>query len=109
MVVMIILLYAGPAMFGIQYNMFNTPNSIKVENVPNLDGAHTNKPLHHTLLFNTFMMMQLFNQLNCRKLQANELNVFERIFNNPLFIIILGAEFAMQWFIVDVGVLVPMA
>ena len=95
-------MYAGPTMFGIQYNMFNTPMTIK-STIPDLNDVHTNRALHHTFLFNTFMMMQLFNQLNCRKIGSKEVNIFERFFNNFLFLLILGAEFALQWFIVDIG------
>jgi len=94
MIVMLVLLYAGPTMFDIKYNMFNTPLTI-TSTVPQLNDVHTNKALHFTFLFNTFMMMQLFNQLNCRKLGAKETNIFERFFNNSLFLIILAAEFAL--------------
>jgi hypothetical protein len=31
------------------------------------------------------------------------MNIFERIHNNFLFLLILGGEFAAQWFIVLIG------
>ncbi|KAK3306245.1 calcium-translocating P-type ATPase [Chaetomium strumarium] len=40
---------------------------------------------HHTLVFNTYMMMQLFNQLNCRRTD-NDLNILAGVHRNPWFI-----------------------
>jgi len=91
--VMIVLLYAGPTMFGIKYDLIDTPFYVTSNN-PLLDGAPTNKLVHYTFLFNTFMMMQLFNQINSRKLGAKEFNIFERFFNNFLFLLVLGGEVA---------------
>jgi len=42
---------------------------------------------HFSVLFNVFVMMTLFNWINCRKLQF-ELNIFRGISNNPMFCII---------------------
>lgn len=33
-----------------------------------------------TIVFNTFVFMQVFNQINARKLEAGELNVFAGMF-----------------------------
>jgi magnesium-transporting ATPase (P-type) len=100
--VMIILLYGGPAMFGIKYDLINTDFYVTSNN-PLLEGTPTNKLVHYTFLFNTFMMMNLFNELNCRKLGVQEYNIFERFFNNKLFLLIICAQFAAQWFIVAIG------
>lgn len=40
-----------------------------------------------TLVFNTFVWMQIFNQYNCRRLD-NHFNIFEGVLQNPFFIII---------------------
>lgn len=32
--------------------------------------------------------MQIFNEINARKIKDKEINVFENFFNNPLFILI---------------------
>ena len=37
---------------------------------------------HHSALFNCFVMMTLFNEINCRKLNG-EKNVFTGIMKNP--------------------------
>lgn len=39
---------------------------------------------HFTIIFNTFVMMTLFNEINARKIHGQR-NVFEGIFTNPIF------------------------
>jgi len=34
------------------------------------DGTATNKAIHYTILFNTFIYMTLFNEINCRMVGA---------------------------------------
>src|SRR6266567_4127055 len=41
----------------------------------------------NTLVFNTFVWMQIFNQLNCRRLDS-DFNIFEGIHRNYFFIMI---------------------
>ena len=43
--------------------------------------------VHFSIVFNVFVMMTLFNEINGRKIHS-ERNVFEGIQNNPTFIII---------------------
>uniref|UniRef100_A0A669B8L4 Calcium-transporting ATPase n=1 Tax=Oreochromis niloticus TaxID=8128 RepID=A0A669B8L4_ORENI len=50
---------------------------------------------HYTIVFNTFVMMQLFNEINARKIHG-ERNVFEGIFNNPIFCSIVLGTFIIQ-------------
>ena len=40
---------------------------------------------HLTVIFNTFVMMQIFNELNARKIE-DELNIFSRIFASKMFV-----------------------
>ena len=47
--------------------------------------------------------MQLFNQINARKLGEREYNVFAQFFNNWMFVIILIGTFAVQYVIVQYG------
>mmetsp|Transcript_22248 Transcript_22248/g.16686 ORF Transcript_22248/g.16686 Transcript_22248/m.16686 type:complete len:234 (+) Transcript_22248:1222-1923(+) len=98
--VLIIFLYAGPAMFHMRYNRYDTPRTVDSDN-PNIGNVPSNSAYHLTFLFNLFMMMSLFNQINCRKL--NDVNVFGRIFNNWLFLLIIVAEFTLQVLIVELG------
>lgn len=43
--------------------------------------------VHFTIIFNVFVIMTLFNEINGRKIH-NEKNVFDGIQNNLIFIII---------------------
>ena len=58
---------------------------------------------HFTIFFQTFVMMQLFNQINCRKLKSTELNVFKGFFNNPLFLFIMIVTLLGQIVLVEFG------
>lgn len=48
-------------------------------------------------------MLQVFNEINARKLKPEEANVFEHFFNNPLFLIILIATIIIQLTMVKYG------
>lgn len=39
---------------------------------------------HFTVIFNSFVMMTLFNEFNARKIHGQR-NIFEGIFTNPIF------------------------
>jgi hypothetical protein len=47
--------------------------------------------------------MQLFNQINARKLGEREFNVFSNFFNNFMFIFIIVLTFSVQMLIVEFG------
>ncbi|XP_041417609.1 plasma membrane calcium-transporting ATPase 2 isoform X6 [Xenopus laevis] len=77
------------------------------ENIFNIDSGR-NAPLHsppsehYTIIFNTFVMMQLFNEINARKIHG-ERNVFAGIYRNPIFCAIVLGTFAIQIVIVQFG------
>lgn len=52
--------------------------------------------LHFTMFFNTFVFLQLFNEINCRKIVDGEFNVFADFFNNALFIYIMILTIVVQ-------------
>jgi P-type Ca2+ transporter type 2B len=56
-----------------------------------------------TMVFHTFVFMQIFNEFNSKKLKSTEFNVFEGLFNNPLFIIIEGMTILIQILFVHYG------
>lgn len=70
---------------------------------PNEEGVpvRTEKLDLNTLCFNTFLLMNIFNLLNCR-VNTNEMNIFTNIFNNLYFWVVVSFEFAVQiafiWF-----------
>jgi len=47
----------------------------------------TEPTTHMTMIFNTFVMMTLFNEINARKIHGQR-NVFKGIFTNPIFYVI---------------------
>jgi uncharacterized integral membrane protein len=53
---------------------------------------------HLTIIFNLFVFFQIFNMLGARKIN-DELNIFEGVFTNPMFVIvwliIVGGQIAM--------------
>lgn len=53
------------------------------------------KSRHYTMIFNTFVLMQLFNEWNSRKLRG-EFNILKGIQKNKLFLIVSGATFLLQ-------------
>jgi len=55
-----------------------------------------------TIIFNTFVFCQLFNEINCRKL-GNEINVFKHFFNNWIFIAIMAFTIVVQVVLVEFG------
>ncbi|XP_076304667.1 plasma membrane calcium-transporting ATPase 2-like isoform X10 [Tachypleus tridentatus] len=63
---------------------------------------HSPPSQHFTIIFNTFVMMTLFNEINARKIHG-ERNIFEGLFRNPVFYSILLVTFAAQFIIVQFG------
>ena len=63
---------------------------------------HTPPTELFTMIFNTFLLMTLFNEVNCRKVHG-EMNVFKGILSNPIFYIIWVTTFLAQILIVQFG------
>ncbi|XP_056107079.1 plasma membrane calcium-transporting ATPase 1b isoform X1 [Rhinichthys klamathensis goyatoka] len=82
------LLFAGEQIFDIDSG----------RNAP----LHAPPSEHYTIVFNTFVMMQLFNEINARKIHG-ERNVFEGIFKNMIFCTIVFGTFVIQIVIVQFG------
>jgi hypothetical protein len=83
------MLYSVPWWFGIGYNLVDNFNIPFYAN--SLESIY--KTEHYTIIFHTFVLMNLFNQLNSRKLGWAEFNIFDSFFNNWTFLIVLVAEF----------------
>jgi len=56
---------------------------------------------HYTIVFNTFVWMQLFNEFNARKVNAEQ-NIFDGVFTNWVFIGIMVISVALQILMVEV-------
>jgi hypothetical protein len=55
-----------------------------------------------TFIFNVFVIYTLFNQFNCRVIN-DEINIFKRIINSPLFPLITFGEMLIQILISQFG------
>lgn len=85
-----IVLFMGPELFGVDPSWEETEWSY--------EGF-----VHFTLFFHTFVFLQLFNEINCRKLKATEVNVFVGFCNNTMFLAIVLLTVVVQVLIVEFG------
>jgi magnesium-transporting ATPase (P-type) len=100
-------------MFAILFDVTWLPGNVKKFPPPdNSQNVHGNNgSVHWTILFNAFVMMQLVNEFNSRKLQTVERlkstiwewNVFVGLQHNPTFILIVLGTFVVQIIIVQFG------
>lgn len=63
------------------------------------DNSKANKRLHLTYIFNVFVFLQIFNEINCRKTGRQDFNVIEKLFtfgHNWYFLIVVVGTFAVQ-------------
>ena len=51
---------------------------------------------HYAFLFNTYVFLQIFNEINAKKLLPNENNIFSGLFNNGFFLSVLLISMAFQ-------------
>merc|ERR1719500_1860291 len=61
--------------------------------------------VHFTMVFNTFVMMTLFNEINARKIHGQR-NVLKGFFSNPIYYIIWFVTFVGQIIIIQFGGLI---
>jgi hypothetical protein len=57
---------------------------------------------HLTWIFNTFVFLQIFNYINCRKVGDKDFNVLEKFFHNKFFLGILVFTFSFQYILTNV-------
>lgn len=102
--VLVILMFTGQYMFAEKpFNVVLTQPFMKDK-----DGnvVQTEKMALNTLCFNTFMLMNIFNMLNCR-VNTNEVNIFANLFSNPnlyfwlVFVFEMCIQVAFIWFTKD--------
>ncbi|RUS89017.1 hypothetical protein EGW08_003264, partial [Elysia chlorotica] len=90
LIVIAVLLFSGPKLLGID------------DGIQDVENVHAPPTAHFTMIFNTFVMMTLFNEVNARKIH-NQHNIGEGLVSNPIFIgIWIGTIFA-QFVIVQFG------
>jgi len=76
----------------------------KLFDIDNGRGADLGDPpsVHFTMIFNVFVMMTMFNEINARKIHGQR-NVFSGFFSNPIYYIIWIATFISQIIIIEFG------
>lgn len=57
---------------------------------------------HFTYVFNIFVMLQVFNFMNARKIN-DEINIFEGLFRSKLFLAILALIVCLQVIFITFG------
>jgi Ca2+-transporting ATPase len=62
-----------------------------------------NRKVLRTLIFNSFIFLQLFNELNCRILGESTVNIFKGLARNPFFFIIWIFTLSLQILIIQFG------
>jgi magnesium-transporting ATPase (P-type) len=98
-IVMIFLMYFGGLVFFTEsFNLITT------------DDQDTKRKTLNTICFHSFILMNLFNSINCRIVdtkEATELNIFKTLFNNLTFWIVLGIEVFIQHMMLNSGEWLP--
>jgi Ca2+ transporting ATPase len=88
-VVLLTLNYVGAFIFFDEpYNLITTP-------VRKPNAEPTDKMVINTMIFTTFFLMNMVNQINSRVVNDNEVNVFKTLFNNYIFWLVFLIEMAV--------------
>lgn len=99
LIVTFVLYFAGYSILGYDTRVANSfPDDINARNKLQ-DNLHTEL---NTIVFNTFVWMQIFNEFNNRRLD-NKFNIFEGVHRNPFFIGINAIMVGGQVMIIFVG------
>ncbi|XP_058000286.1 calcium-transporting ATPase 8, plasma membrane-type [Hevea brasiliensis] len=80
--VVLVLAFRGRSLLGLQHQ----------------SAEHANK-VNHTIMFNAFVLCQIFNEFNARK--PDEKNIFKGVTKNHLFMGIVAVEIILQFIIVE--------
>jgi len=96
-VVLLVLMFFGQMIFFSEsFNLVSTPYR-------DAAGEPTNRLVLNTICFHTFILMNLFNTINCRVVDPLEFNVFKTLFNNPYLWLVLVFELFVQQMMIKAG------
>jgi hypothetical protein len=84
---MILLMFFGGLIF-----FEEVPNLIYTPLRDSQTHRATTRLILDTICFHSFFLMNLFNMINCRILEKDEMNIFKNILNNFYFWVIFGLE-----------------
>lgn len=90
----------GQAAFQVVINLLLLNHGLEIFHLP--DTKH-GLAILRTMVFNSFVFLQVFNQINCRRIQPENFNVFANIHNDTGFILVQIVIVGAQWFIVTFG------
>jgi magnesium-transporting ATPase (P-type) len=91
--VVFLILFYGEKMFDIDSGRQTGPE----------EGAKSRAGnVHFTMIFNVFVLMTLFNEINARKIHGQR-NVFKGFFSNPIYYVIWISTFVSQVLIIEFG------
>jgi calcium-translocating P-type ATPase len=97
-------LFQSAILFAILFAMNEEGMSVLFPGVESGKGffEHDAPSVHYTMIFNTFVFLQVFNEINSRKVNLQK-NVFDGIFTNPIFCSIIVITIVVQVLIVEFG------
>jgi hypothetical protein len=101
-------MYLGTVMFFEEsYNLVSTSTLECAEKTIAVNekctSVPTKKMVMNTMIFATYIFMNMFNQINCRVVEAGEANPFKTLFNNGIFWVVFGAEIAITHIMLFLG------
>jgi len=83
---MILMMYFGGIIFfNNEINLIYTPLRLK-------NGKPSSRLVLDTMIFHTFVLMNLFNQINSRITNSKETNIIKSLFNNAFFWVVIIVE-----------------
>jgi len=93
----------GQAIFQLSVLVFLLFADLSLESIPILDAITVNvDAVKNSLIFNTFVFCQLFNELNCRKIESED-SIFSGIFANKIFLAVMVFSVTVQFLLVQYG------
>lgn len=116
-IIMLILMIFGQTMGNLDYEFYaptgrGEPNALGASPTEELQKQFTSdmkafndsqqKLKHLTWIFNTFVFLQIFNYINCRKVGERDFNVLEKFFHNKFFLGILLFTFSFQYILTNI-------
>jgi magnesium-transporting ATPase (P-type) len=86
-IVMMLVMFCGASLANLTYDRETDPYGSS-EDDPIGSAMKADKRKHFTYIYNTFVFLQLFNMINCRKIGKKDFNVFEEFFHNMYFLVL---------------------
>uniref|UniRef100_K3WEF3 Calcium-transporting ATPase n=1 Tax=Globisporangium ultimum (strain ATCC 200006 / CBS 805.95 / DAOM BR144) TaxID=431595 RepID=K3WEF3_GLOUD len=106
LIILIVITFKGHKIFNVPSGIVTDyPEDLTAEDIANgitqdQDDIQNGATKHMTLVFNTFVWLQLFNELNARKIH-DEINIFTGITKNRVFLYVCVLQVLMQIVIVQ--------